>query len=266
MRFPAVGVFLFCSTVMLMIANATCGQEFRIETEVFADDAEQPVSANLTLFSRGLVYDFLTIYDGEATSGKAEAEQIVIYDRDHQKLVMIDVPRRIKLTLSHEDILRFNAAQQARPGLQKKNPFLFNPEFQESFDEETGWLTLSSPRMNYRVKGYATDDKAALSVYQDFANWYVRLNAIDPRKMPPFARLELNKAIADRDMIPEQVELTFKPDGLLGRKIEARSRHYVIWKLSETDRKRIESADAHWVESEEVSVQRFYNVDAVEKR
>lgn len=266
MRFPVVGAFLFCSTVMLMIANATCGQEFRIETEVFADEAEQPVSANLTLFSRGLVYDFLTIYDGETASGQAEPEQIVIYDRDHQKLVMIDVPRQVKLVLSHDDILRFNAAQQARPGLQKKNPFLFNPQFNESFDAETGWLTLSSPRMEYRVKGYTTDDKAGLSVYQDFANWYVRLNAIGPGKMPPFARLELNKAIAARNMIPEQVELSFKLDGLLGQKIEVKSRHYVIWKLSETDRKRIESADAHWVEFEEVSVQRFYNVDANAER
>ena len=120
--------------------------------------------------------------------------------------------------------------------------------------------------MKYRAKGYAADDKAGLSVYQDFANWYVRLNAIDPRNRPPFARLELNKAVAKQDMIPEQVELSFKPEGLLGGKIEVRSRHYVIWKLSETDRKRIESANAHWVEFEEVSVQQFYNVNAVADR
>jgi hypothetical protein len=129
-----------------------------------------------------------------------------------------------------------------------------------SFDEQSDWLTLSSKVLTYRMRGSAPKQASAVETYRQFADWYARLNATRPGNLPPFARLELNKATAARGLIPEEVELTVVPPNLLtGRKLVVRSHHLVNWLLSNTDRKRVDEAGKYLADFQTVGFREYRN-------
>lgn len=261
--FPINATSALFSGMMLVIATIATAQDFRIETEVFSADAEVPGSQNLTIFTNGTVYDFQTS-DPDKEPGDSP-QLIVVWQRGQQQFVVLDVERQVKTIISHDEVLRFNAQLQASTALREKEGFLFHPKFETRFDDETSWLTLSSEQMTYQAKGEKPKTDTAFRLYHDFANWYARLNAVDPRKMPPFARLQLNKAIEKIGVIPTDVKLAFKPSQW-SSKIKLSSRHFLIWKLSNADQKRIQNANLRKIDFGEVSLQKFYQVEEVSQK
>jgi len=136
--------------------------------------------------------------------------------------------------------------------------FAANPEFDEEVDHNTDWLTLSSRLLTYRARCATPKLPSAVTSYRSFADWYARLNATRPGSLPPFARMELNRAIAQRDQVPEEVELTVQPKiRFVGRKLVVRSRHLFNWRLSNTDRKLIDQAGTHMADFEAVTVREY---------
>ncbi len=81
-----------------------------------------------------------------------------------------------------------------------------------------------------------------MRIYRSFADWYARLNAAFPNNLPPGARLALNQALADRDLLPLESTRTIAAPNLPGKKQELKNRHLVNWKLAGEDRKEIEQA------------------------
>jgi hypothetical protein len=251
---------------MTLTAVAVDAQEFRIETEVFDGKGEAKAnlkSQNLTLFSNGRVYDFSTPDQSKDAGG--DPTEIIIHDRLSQTFDLLDVRRQVRTTVTHEELINFVAAIQVEPRLVKKDPFLFAPKFEQTYDEDSQWLTLSSSRLTYRATGAKPSDAAGLNDYQQFADWYVRLNAVRPGAFPPFARLQLNKAIAEFGFVPKEVQLSFKPSALESR-IERVSRHYIVWQLSQTDRKRIDSANEMKIRFPKVSLQEYVQPSATASR
>lgn len=211
------------------MANRSFSQEFRIETELFSGKEKEPFAENLTLFSAGTVYDFPLI----------GPEEITVFDYVGGRFVILDTARRVKTTVDTDQILRFVAAVLTEAS-DEESP-LVHPSFVQEYDKETGWLTLTDKHIVYRAKTIQPEDREAVAEYRRFADWYARLNSMRPGNLPPFARLELNKALASRNVIPERVELTISPKSRLATsKVELASRHVVTWKLLETDRNRIE--------------------------
>lgn len=238
-----------CMSGILMTTTATA-QDFRIESEITLDDEKQPVSENLTLFAAGIVYDFSLV----------GPKEITIFDPRREQFVLLDVERKMRLTLSNDQILQMNAA--IRTASNDRDPFFFDPKFEESFDEDDRSLTLSNERIQYAAQGSVPDEEATILQYRQFADWYARLNATRPGTMPPFARLELNRAMAARGIVPEQVRLTIYPKHrFLSRKTEAKSKHLFVWQLSNTDRTRIEKANHYRATFDEVSFRTYRRID-----
>lgn len=245
------GLLMIAST--LVPVSEISAQEFRIETEVTNVDTGETVSENLTLFDDHIIVDFMLKPD--KTRFPVE---IVAYVTNEKRFVLMDTTRKVKTELVESDLLRILAALQGSAFVDDENRFLFRPEFEESFDSSTGWLELRSPQLIYRTRGQRPVQELALHKYFEFIDQFARLNATDPRRMPPFARLKLNQAIKKQGVIPDEVEMTLVPD-MLGNEpeIRMRSRHVVMWELSETDRQRIESAKRYWMEFENVDMKRY---------
>jgi hypothetical protein len=240
-RCLSVGIVLLTGTLTTVAQE----EEFRIETDVFMGDADEPFAENVTIFSAGLVYDFPL----------AGPEQITVFDPIRGRFVLLDVTRRIKTTLTIKELLEFTAAMKVHAG-EKGGVFAAacDPQFAEEFDAETGWLSFDSKLLSYRTKGAKPKISSAARDYQEFADWYARLNATRPGSLPPFARIQVNRALNQRGEIPIEVELTVSPPNrLLGRKLVIRSRHLPYWRLSNTDRKRIDTAGSYMAKFEAVS-------------
>ncbi|MCY2991913.1 MAG: hypothetical protein NTY19_29150 [Planctomycetota bacterium] len=231
---------------------ATRAQEFRVETDVFVGGQKKPVAQNLTLFTSGLVYDFPLMGPSE----------IAVLDLTRGRFVLLDTQRKVKTTLTTQELLEFTASMKAQAqDAEGVVGFAVSPQFEQSFDQSTGWLTLSSKLMTYRLKGSQPKQSAAVDVYRQFADWYARLNATRPGNLPPFARLELNKAAAERGLVPDEVELLVAPSRLGGKKLAVRSRHMINWLLSNTDRKRVDEAGDFLVNYQAVKFQEYRSTD-----
>jgi hypothetical protein len=238
-----VGVF------SLLLAASAVAEEFRVETDIFLGDQKEPLAQNVTLFSSGLVYDF----------PRTGPEEITVFDPSRGRFVLLDPKRKIKTTVTTQELLELAAAMKVHAReLEGAFAFAANPEFDEEMDDNTGWLTLSSPLLTYRAHCTTPKLPSAVTSYRSFADWYARLNATRPGSLPPFARMELNRAIAQRDQVPEEVELTVEPKiRYVGRKLVVRSRHLFNWRLSNTDRKQIDQAGTHMADFEAVTVREY---------
>ncbi len=239
-------VFLMATAVTNLAAVASA-QDFRIESKVFLEGQEQPVAETLTLFSDGVVYDFLL----------TQPEEIAVFDPRHERLVLLDVERRQMTTIRMKELRELNANLKQEEGGGALAEFI-HPKFDESFDAESGWLTLAGNLVTYRARGSEAKDEESSRQYQQFADWYARLNAVRPGGLPPFGRIELNAALARRSLVPEEVGLSFViKESLREKKVELRSTHIPIWYISRGDRERIEKAKDYLVTYKPVSFPKF---------
>ncbi len=224
--------------VLLLSAVSTSAQslEFRVDTDVFLGEEKEPFAENVTIFKAGLVYDF-------PLSGPRE---ITVFDPSRGRFVLLDVEREVKTTLTTQELLEFVAAMKVHA---QEMGGLFaaaaDPQFEERFDSSTGWINLQAPTLSYRARGQQPELDLAAARYREFADWYARLNATRPGSLPPFARIELNRVMAERGRIPAEVELTLESqEAERVRRVVLRSRHFPFWRLSATDHKRLEAAGA----------------------
>lgn len=240
LRFSGRSAVLSTFVAILLGAIPLSAQEFRIDSEVFVDNEKKPVSENLTLFQEGVVYDF------RFEPGKSrQLKEVVVFrisPTGQGDFVFLDVARKVRFSLDARTLLELVDKMRTSPELQQKAPEMLQPEFNKQWEESTGWLTLSSDRITYRATGTRTSDSAALDAFHLFANWYARLNAAVPQRLPPFPRLALNEATHNQGMIPEEVHLTIQPGGSVSSAIKVRSKHYIVWTLSKSDNDYIRQA------------------------
>lgn len=242
----------------LTMGNVAAAQQFRIETEVFSDSS-QAIARSLTLFDGKTTYDFLmTADEGAGDTPKFVVEEVVVFDQGKQKIHLLDQANRQRLELGHSELLSLVAGMQASEVLRARDEFLLDPKLTESFDTQTQQLQLSSPRLDYLVTGQKVTDSQILAHYYSFADWAARLNATDSRKLPPFARLQLNQAMKRRGWIPTEVQ--FQLTSLEGAKISATAKHHTLMQLSDNDQLRIESVKKQLAEFPSVNLSRYRNL------
>ena len=183
-------------------ATDAVGQEvFRVETDIFVGKQTEALQY-LTLFTNRTVYDFRV----------TKPEEITVYDWQRNRIVLLDPARKWKASVSTDEVLSFTAALKTH--VTESNPVFYaatHPGFGETKEEADGWLTLGNKYVTYRFKGQQPKHPESVARYRDFADWSARLSAMRPGNLPPFARIETNKVIAERGWLPEEVERTIDP-------------------------------------------------------
>ena len=217
-------------TVRVAVAD-----DFRIETRVVVGDAaDRPISRSVTIFHEGRVYDFL----------EGEASEIAVFDVALNQFALLDTERRLQTLLSGDDLLPFTSALQVQA--RESSPlhqFLADPQFEETYDREEGRLVLSSQYLTYRVTASTdSDHRQAVFQYSQFADWYARLNATERGGAMPFARLALNRALVQHEILPLEVQLLRTPPN--GKLVLLTSHHTIRWELSPEDYRRIDQVTA----------------------
>ena len=217
-------------STMVLLAVTAYGQEFRIETVVFSGDAEEPLAKTVTLFESGVVYDFLDSPQQVAVFRPAGGDK-------PGRFVLLDIERKVRTELATDKIqqllnkLRKWSATQPDPMQQ----FFAAPEFSEQYDEATGTLTLTAETMTYRVQTVQGGEAPAMAAYREFCDWYARLNSVTQQGLLPFPRLKLNATLDTRGRVPTTVHLV-----LPERELDLRAEHAFTWRISRTDRQRID--------------------------
>jgi hypothetical protein len=241
-----------CTIALTISFVATSGrlaaENFRIETQVFEGDAEEPASRATTLFCDGVVYDFLE-----------EPAQTAVFSKPNGKnsgyFILLDDEREIRTKISTDrvksamDDLRAAAGKQSDRYLK----FAANPEFEESFEPGNGQLVLASHLESYTVHTIPAKHPKAAAEYREFLDWYAQLNTLlSGVPIPPQPRLELNEALSRHKAIPSVVERR-----RAGENGPIRAEHEFLWLLSQDDMSRIENVRGALASYREVSNQEY---------
>ncbi len=247
-----------CQTIVLLFLGSSAGlaQDFRIDTEVFIGKEKKPAAETLTLFASGQIYDFLL----------QEPEEITLLDPVRGRLTMLDKARQIKCGLNTQELLDLSLAYETQAGESKDALFGFaaRPDFAVTSEEvrENGQdlvkLSLVGKPLEYHAVGRRPERLEAVRSFRYFADFMARLNSQRPGNLPAGARLELNKQLAERELLPVEITRTIPPTNpLTGKRIEVRSHHLVSWALSGEDRKRIDRAGTYLAEFRAVSFEEY---------
>lgn len=215
------------------------GDDFRLETLVYQGTADEtgdertgPSSRNLTLFTNGLVYDFL-----------GDNEEITIYDTGRKEFRLLSPGLEIRSRISVQVIMEFERGLRAWAEGRKDKflRFASRPEFKEDFDPETNLLTLSHELLTYEAIGLPNSPGTVVQQWRDYGDHFARLNALThPRGLLPFPRLVLNRELAERNLVAQQVGLVIPRQSFLGGEDQiVRSEHKFFWRLLDEDQRRI---------------------------
>ena len=236
--------FLSCCLLLVALcatARVSVAQQFRIQTTVYADDRATPVSDNLTLFDETKVYDFMLV-----ANEPTKVTEIAIYDSQRRVFTLLDTTRHLRLELRQADLEQMMRNLTASESFQGELRFLVQPEFTQTFDPAGPTLELRSEHLQYTVRGTECKNESELKSFFAFIDAYTLLNATDPRKLPPFARMRLNQVLRERRMIPTQVEMLLEipaAEGTGHTRMQASSTHQMTSSLTAADRERIGQAD-----------------------
>jgi hypothetical protein len=219
--------------VLPAAAPAALAEDFRIENTAYVAGQKEPPTESTTVFAGNVVYDFM----------KTPAETVV-FDQSAARFVVLNLRSRTRTELTTDELARFTdrlqqlAARNSDPLVK----FLAAPKFQEHFNEGTRELSLSSASVNYRLLLAQEAAPATVEAYHEFSDWYARLNALlapGSGSRPPFARLVVNAALAQRKALPLQVTLTVVPSKSDRQAITICSTHRVVRPLAPADLDRV---------------------------
>lgn len=211
------------------------GEDFRVENKVFSGDDKEPLSESTTIFCHGVVYDCL----------KSPAETVV-FDKAADRFQLLSLSHRTRTELNTANVTAFVDRLQELAA-KNKDPlvrFLAEPQFDERFADASGELILSSPLVTYRLTLAPESDRGVVEQYREFCDAYARLNALlVPGSRPPFGRLAVNAALAQRQAIASRVSLTLTTGKIPNQqKVVIRSEHRVVRPLEKADLDRVARA------------------------
>lgn len=249
------------------------GGVMRVETELFAHGADEPVSRSLTLFRDGIAWDFLELPAATSADDEPRMElvEIVLHDPSRERVVVIDPHRNVKTQIESVRLERLGVslAKWARGSDDRLIRWAGGPDFESGLTENDRVLELAGPRVRYAVTHAKAPSAASAAAYREFADSALLLRAmVHPGGVPPFPRLALNRRIEEAGGIPAEVTLEIEPRlGPLGGRTERlKSVHKVLPRLLASDLDRIETAESQAAAAEPVELATFVDGDAVDSR
>jgi hypothetical protein len=238
--------------VILCPNSDLLGQDFRIDSQIYVDGQSLPVSENITLFASGIIYDFQI-----SSSGKPETGETVIFDSRHKRFTLLNHAKKTKLNLLDLQLLSIYEGVRKETRQDHRSKFLTDDPFVEDIDLSANLVTLTTPQIEYRYSGSQPENVLILEQYNNFLYHFTMLNVSDPTKVPPFARMELNKSIKRLGWIPSEIEFSVKQNSLFRAAFKAKSKHTVRYQLSQKDQIKVESIKKNWAQFEPVTLAEY---------
>lgn len=250
-----LSVCFFCCLTFTTIIHAQSARfsPFRVDTDIYADNAKAPIKRTLTLFSDGIYYDF----------EEAEMGLITVIDPSRSRIVLLNRQRQVKATLDTNQVQKMvvNARTQSDAKTTAKIASISKSQFEKIPNGKEEAVVLNE-YMEYRASTQQPNQPDMAHQYFEFANGSAQLNAIYQPKLPPYLRLELNRLIAERDLLPNEIRRITRQGG---RQMELTCRIIPIWQLSQDDLVKIARCGAMLADFKEVSSDDYWSQNPVIK-
>jgi hypothetical protein len=223
LQWIVVALLITVGQSSMTLAQSPSAAAFRINTDIYKDPSEPPIKRSLTLFSQGVYYDLDDL----------DSTQITVIDPIRARIILLDRTRKIQTRLSMPEVEQklSSALQQMDPKLSK---FLTTSSLKST---DPNFVVVGNDNLKYESKIVAVEDPSIAQQYAEFADWSARINAIFPPSIPPFLRIQLNRAILEKGAIPSELDRTTR---LNGRESKLTCKILPLWTLNNDDLKTIE--------------------------
>jgi len=242
---------------------------FRVESEIFVDDAPEPVARSVTLFRGGVAWDFLERPAPGDVRGAAaiERQDVVLHDAARERVVLIDPRRNVKTQIDAIRLERLGASLSswARKSEDRLVRWSGGPDFGEGMRETKDRLELVGPRVRYDVELTAAPAPEIARRYRQFADTAILLKAlVTPGGLTPFPRLAINRRIEAAGAVPASFAHEIDARGFprSARTDRVRSVHRLHPRLLTTDLDLIEEAEARVAVARDVDLAEFVGEQA----
>lgn len=241
-------VALCVGILAFSFASEAKAQGLKVSTAVYnageldSEGREPIVSSSVSLFHAGKAYDYV-----EAVG------EVVIYEPSENRFVLLNSRRGLFTIIRFEELTRLLSARAPRieeylnelrqsgakdlAKAERNVRFQLSPEFQQTFDSNSGTLLLKAPSWTYVVSTREWEDKDQVREYIQYTDWTARMNyVLHPSSLFPEPRRALNKAVLElKNRIPVIVQLSLRPDETL----TLRAEHQFTRGLSDQERRLI---------------------------
>ncbi|MEZ6093172.1 MAG: hypothetical protein R3C03_02885 [Pirellulaceae bacterium] len=232
------------------------GQQFKLDSQVYVEGQPEPIANSLTLFDDGFVYD-ISLDPNDSTM----IVEAVVYDSHAKSFDLIDMAQKRRVRIEQFELVRMveNLRQSGMKEPHLKE--LVDPQMVKDVDLASNEVSLHNAIIRYTAKCFKPDDSSILTTYYEFLDQCTRLSASDPRRLPPFARLELNQTLKQYSLLPQEISLKVSGGDFYDGDISLQSKHTLIMSLSDQDRSRIQHLKKAWVEYEKVTLAKYRNIE-----
>ncbi len=213
---------------------------FRVATDVFVGNEKEPRQQTLTLFSGGVAYDIS--YD--------DPSQITMIDPARDRIVLLNKTTKTQTSIDLKELYKYIESARNQAKASKLAPYLLGADKIEVTDHA---VTVGDSVLQYASTLQQPRDEQMAEQYLKVADALILLNGRDSG-IPPFARLSLNRVVAEKKSLPEEIVRTTSN----GKQTEVvRCRLLTNWRLSKDDENRIAEIGKMLVTYEPVSGAQF---------
>ncbi|MCA9079595.1 MAG: hypothetical protein KDA58_03505 [Planctomycetaceae bacterium] len=244
--------------LLCLVAETASAQDMRVFTTVSSVATEtnrhEAISHSLTLFHAGRVYDYMEDV-GEVVIFEPAQNRFMILGGNYSATEVQFAELHQFLDAAQEKAREYVAElrRDTNPQQQRKATgieFQMNPQLRSSFDDGQQLLQLSGEMLSYEVRTGSPPDEEFAVRYLDYADWAARLNyVLHPHSVYPTARLEMNRELRTRHLLPVSVDLSARWDTPVRLRADHdfRPLQSVDRKLISRWEQQLKSEDTQWV-------------------
>lgn len=195
---------------------------FRVATDVFIGDQKEPAQQSLTLFSGGVAYDLS--YD--------DPNQITMIDPIRGRIILFNKADQTQTSIDLNELQKYIDSARKQAETSQLAPYLAGAD---KITVAPDLVTVGDSVLQYTSSLQQPRDA---QMAQQYAHAADALSLLNGKRfgVPPFARLSLNRIVAEQQSLPAEITRTTNN----GKHTEiVRCRLLANWRLSKDDEDRI---------------------------
>lgn len=235
---PAPILLENCAAQEAVAESATA---FRVETDIYFGDQKEPAQQSLTIFSGGVAYDIS--FD--------DPNQITLVDVSRGRIVLLNKQSRTQTSIDLKELQQYmqTARQQAA-----SSPLAAFLRGADAIEEQAGKVLVGDQVLRYEASLQQPRDTQMAAQYAEVADALCLLNGWRSG-VPPFARLSLNRVVAERQTLPEEITRTTSSNN---QSEVVRCRLHANWRLSKDDEQQVAEIGTMLVSFKSISTPEFF--------
>ncbi len=254
-RFSPVGHLLVLSMFMSIATETGTAQEavapptaaFRVATDIYFGSQKEPAQQTLTLFSSGVAYDI----------SHDDPNQITMVDVARDRIVLLNKQLQTQTTIDLKELRQYIASARKQAETTKLASYLIGAD---QIEVTNNVVSVGDGVLRYQATLQQPREEEMAVQYGQAADALILLNGWRSG-VPPYARLSLNRVVAEQKSLPEEITRTASNDS---QSEVVRCRLHTNWRLSKDDEKKIADIGTMLVTFQNVSPPLFFS--AVDKQ